>query len=294
MAGSRPAGTSQTASHVLAITTNSRSDEPALAAGKVARAVADLPPHDLLYKKIDSVLRGNTYAEIAALGERPAIACSAFPDQGRVVQAGVAHPPGIDLRSVLPPWVEIRDAATNAELDDIAADALLRTPTPLLIGSAGLARAVARLIRPIPPLEPFVPGHATVVLAIGSTSETTREQIAWLLQHLPRNFILYEIDVRQPRPGQLSLLKDDLARRRDGGLILSGGDTALLVCDLLGVSAIALEREVLPGMPLGRLVGGVADGLAVITKSGGFGAPDALACAVDVLSAHNRENVAST
>jgi len=34
--------------------------------------------------------------------------------------------------------------------------------------------------------------------------------------------------------------------------------------------------EVLPGIPWGMLRGGRFDGVLVVTKSGGFGAPDAL------------------
>ena len=59
-------------------------------------------------------------------------------------------------------------------------------------------------------------------------------------------------------------------------LVLSGGDTASLVCRALDVRAIELCREVAPGIPYGILHGGPFDGLPVATKSGGFGCPDAL------------------
>ncbi|NLZ47566.1 MAG: four-carbon acid sugar kinase family protein, partial [Clostridiales bacterium] len=38
---------------------------------------------------------------------------------------------------------------------------------------------------------------------------------------------------------------------------------------------IELEEEVLPGIPLGRLIGGKANDTPIITKAGGFGTPTA-------------------
>lgn len=67
------------------------------------------------------------------------------------------------------------------------------------------------------------------------------------------------------------------------GLVMTGGDTAKGVCRALGAHGVLVEREVLPGIPQGRLLGGVASGLAVVTKAGGFGPPDALAGAARFL-----------
>lgn len=55
------------------------------------------------------------------------------------------------------------------------------------------------------------------------------------------------------------------------GLFLSGGETADVLRHETGGEAIELQREVLPGLVLGRWVGGVADGLPVVTKAGAFG-----------------------
>ena len=68
-----------------------------------------------------------------------------------------------------------------------------------------------------------------------------------------------------------------------GALVLSGGDTARLLCGALAADAIHLGGEVLPGIPWGRLEGGLADGTTVVTKSGGFGGPDVLLRVVDSL-----------
>lgn len=68
----------------------------------------------------------------------------------------------------------------------------------------------------------------------------------------------------------------ELLANAAGPLVLSGGDTASVVCRALDARAIELRREIAPGIPCGVIVGGAFDGLPVVTKSGGFGPPDAL------------------
>jgi len=67
-----------------------------------------------------------------------------------------------------------------------------------------------------------------------------------------------------------------LDRRPLGGLILTGGDTAIAVCRELRATALRLAGEVERGVPWGGLVGGRWDGLPVVTKAGGFGDTDTL------------------
>jgi D-threonate/D-erythronate kinase len=55
------------------------------------------------------------------------------------------------------------------------------------------------------------------------------------------------------------------------GLFLCGGDTAEAFRSASGAEAIRLEREMLPGLVLGRWLGGTVDGLPVVTKAGAFG-----------------------
>ena len=60
-----------------------------------------------------------------------------------------------------------------------------------------------------------------------------------------------------------------------GALVLSGGDTAAFVCKKLGCKGIKLEDEIIPGIPVGRLIGEKSDGMYAVTKSGSFGSFDA-------------------
>jgi len=74
-----------------------------------------------------------------------------------------------------------------------------------------------------------------------------------------------------------------LASEKLAGLFLTGGDTAVSVCRALGVNAIDILAEVLPGIPLGQLDGGCCPGLRVVTKAGAFGGENAIVEAVKVL-----------
>jgi D-threonate/D-erythronate kinase len=67
-----------------------------------------------------------------------------------------------------------------------------------------------------------------------------------------------------------------LQRLRPDLLVIIGGETARYVCAACDVRAVDLLGEAAPGIPYGRLVGGAAPGLSLLTKSGGFGAADCL------------------
>lgn len=62
---------------------------------------------------------------------------------------------------------------------------------------------------------------------------------------------------------------------RVGGLYLSGGDTTIAVFRRLGAAGLVLEREVLPLMAFGHIMGGTREGMPVITKGGTAGDRDA-------------------
>ena len=88
---------------------------------------------------------------------------------------------------------------------------------------------------------------------------------------------------------QLHQLIPFIRRHQIGGFIFSGGDTARWVCEKLEIQSMALERELLTGLPWGHLLGGAADGVPVCTKAGGFGTADALVVCTDFLSQHRHD-----
>jgi uncharacterized protein YgbK (DUF1537 family) len=68
---------------------------------------------------------------------------------------------------------------------------------------------------------------------------------------------------------------------RISGVVVTGGDGARAQVDAHDASANKLRDEVVTGVTIGTLVGGPADGMAVVTKAGGFGADDTLVHAVE-------------
>jgi len=89
----------------------------------------------------------------------------------------------------------------------------------------------------------------------------------------------------------LSLLgricKKVLEEQGINGLMLVGGDTAIEVIKSLDARGIRIEGEVLPGIPLAKLVGGRFEGLPIVTKAGGFGSEDALIISMKKLRSYS-------
>jgi uncharacterized protein YgbK (DUF1537 family) len=69
----------------------------------------------------------------------------------------------------------------------------------------------------------------------------------------------------------------------DLAVIVTGGDTAMSLINLLGVEGIEIEDEILEGIVMSHLIGGEWEGLTVITKAGAFGREDALVKIMDLL-----------
>ena len=67
-----------------------------------------------------------------------------------------------------------------------------------------------------------------------------------------------------------------LETARPPALFLSGGDTASAVLAAMGVQALLLNSEIVPGLVWSELRGGILDGRTVVTKAGAFGEPGAL------------------
>lgn len=59
-----------------------------------------------------------------------------------------------------------------------------------------------------------------------------------------------------------------------GAMLLSGGDTARQIFEMLGITSIELICELLPGMPLAKVGSDKRNEILLVTKSGGFGEID--------------------
>jgi len=271
---------------VLVLSTASRRDAPHIAQRKVRNALGTLARAGagLIFKKIDSTLRGNIAAEVVACGFEETWIAPAFPAMGRQLIGGRLFLKGIDTGVALEPQPGIRvfDARTQDDLACIAREASADPKRPLLAGSAGLAIEVAkRLGRPEAPLPPVTGRSGPAVIYIGSTHPVTEAQTRYL--RACRDVHDYRLVPVKTLEGRLAGPIARYQGRSAAGLIMTGGDTAALVCRALGVEGIRLIREALPGIAYGLIMGGRLNGTPVVTKAGGFGREDTLAVLVDAL-----------
>jgi len=277
------------AAEMTVLTTASRADAPAVARAKVREACRILRERGirLVYKKIDSTLAGSVAEEIEAAleatGRSEAWISPAFPAMGRTVAHGRLIVHGVERGRVPASGrLLVRDASTPEDLERIAREALALEPQPLAAGSAGLAAALAAALARLlgKSVDPGrrSKGSGPVVCLTGSRNPVTCAQVERLRQARPEVRVV-EVSREHPDAERVRRLLPA------GALILCGGDTAEFACRVLGVSAIRLEDEVLTGIPSGRLQGGDADGLPVVTKAGGFGDETALVRIVDYLEA---------
>lgn len=72
------------------------------------------------------------------------------------------------------------------------------------------------------------------------------------------------------------ITREIVSKVKVSGLFLTGGDTAIGVIKKLGSGGSKILSELLPGIPLMSLKGGIWDGLKVVTKAGAFGKEDSI------------------
>jgi uncharacterized protein YgbK (DUF1537 family) len=352
---------------VLGINGRTRSLEPQAARAatrEILRRLGDLGPA-LLYKKIDSTLRGNVAAELQAVAEafpdRAVLVAPAFPAMGRTTLEGqvlvrgvpadrteYAADPRHPVRDAsllrlcggegrpgpeLVPLAQVRegaaalaaalarargparflcvDAETDADLEAIARATEACGIRYVLVGSAGLAGALARARRgqaaaDASPAWPAAWRRLAVIgtrnpAAVSQVECVRREGLAALIAVHPEHcqgprrgleVCLLRVRARAAlSAGQdavvhvaggfapevsasrlLAAVVDGIAPDAVRGLILSGGGTAEAVLERLGAWGIqALGGAIPPGCSLGLLRGGRYEGIRVLLKAGGFG-----------------------
>jgi uncharacterized protein YgbK (DUF1537 family) len=328
--------TQHSTARVLAVTTESRDLPPAEIRQALSALAATFPVDSaaLVFKKIDSTLRGNTGIEIVAALESfhcdAAVVCPAFPGMRRIVERGVlsvtgvpefqpihvaqrlqlqsGHPCGASrsdrIAELLRSGARVVsvDATCDEDLDRIAATLLPMGRRVLWAGSAGLASALARLVGEQSDPPPVPARSGATLFCIGSDHAVTLAQQDALLAGRASALVHLHGAARQSicaalARGEHVILRiprgqvpaETLREWIDGlplaALVLSGGDTASLVCRAAGVQRIELCDEIVSGVPRGILHGGAFDGLPVATKSGGFGDRDTLIHVADFFHA---------
>jgi uncharacterized protein YgbK (DUF1537 family) len=235
-------------------------------------------------------------AALAAAGLRP-----------RVVGRAEAMPDRSEAESV---DVLVVDCESDEDLARIAG-AFAGAGTALLVGTAGLA---AQLAPPTatssPPRRP--PARRYALVAIGSFAPQAHAQVAAALRAGAQHLVVSHAPlasgraaaallstgpvvltpdhrVRHPDPIAVAAgLADAVAEAADaaGLLVLSGGHTAQVVLDRLGVSRLEHVQQVEPGVVVSAIPGRPQ---TVVTKAGAFGDDDALLRVLDLLPSATRE-----
>jgi uncharacterized protein YgbK (DUF1537 family) len=134
----------------LVINSDSRALGASEAAEKLTRYADEIDRAKWLVKKIDSTLRGNPGAEVAALlrmsGQRQAIIAPAFPAAGRITQNGVCLVKGVPVTETefaSDPKTPVRHAHIAAVLaEQTALTSLVVTPAQLTAALQGDAQLV--------------------------------------------------------------------------------------------------------------------------------------------------------
>jgi len=198
------------------------------------------------------------------------------------------------------------DANCDEDLDRIAAAIFPIGRRILWVGSAGLAAALARRLGTVRASRPRHTRRGPVLFCLGSDHPVTMAQQAALVAER-QALLLHPAQAASDRIGKPLAVGQHVILRIPWGLVppeqvsawigsipaaalvLSGGDTASLVCRALGVQRIELCDEIVAGLPHGILRGGECNGRPVATKSGGFGDRDALMRVADFFHASTNE-----
>jgi len=326
---------------VWAISTESRDIAEDAAVLQVCDSLIQASQAEEVFKKVDSVFRGNTFAEIRAtvenLSHDLAVLSPAYPLMGRTVCDGVlhikdrGHDRTVDLyaglhKSGLKDLALLRKSAAAHEMNsamrggcklvlcDAESDEDLRHTVSearnlgkrvLWIGSGGLAFALAsELPENKTPLRSS-PAGGVLVLFVGSDHVVTKRQIAALhasaaafeasVEKFTHSSLDHRIVILNVLRGvttedQIRSSIEQLIPQGIACCLMTGGDTAMLVCRALGVHSLQLTEEFAPGLPQGIALGGTIDRVPVILKSGGFGKDDVL-CQLSHRFANRKEYV---
>lgn len=292
---------------VVSICTHTRAMSETAARDVLTTLAPRLPRTGLIFKKIDSTLRGWIGAEcrplLATFPDHPAYLAPAYPSKGRILGAdGIYRVYGMPLAQTefAPETVGLPADSTlggfiahhfgpdasrihllPAETNEGFRAAVAAQPGPALwIGSPGLAIALAGAGSVPPPAStpPIRLSPARIVVAVGSRRTLTRQQTEALESALPEATMHGGALLRAPAgaydPARANAIADDLGERT------AAAARKLGACGLIltgGDIAAATFRQL--GVETAEIIGEVEDGLPVlqagphliVTKAGGFG-----------------------
>lgn len=298
----------ETGADVVVVNTASRALSPAEAAARVTKAAAAFqsgkPP--IVFKKIDSRLKGNVREETEALakafGLSRAIIAPAVPDQRRFTRNGMVTGHGVPEPLPIAPLfagsgleVDIIDASSDADLDQ--AITTLDGATTIAVGARGLGSALARRFgrNDGAGLAPFQRTQRTL-FALGSHDPITLAQMEALLQSgllagscdapagaLAVDALPHTLPVLLRCTGVIQQDATNVAQTFAAGmtrlieqtrpdmLMMGGGDTAHAILRRLGAQLLEPKGEIEAGIPWFEVRCANGRQIRCAVKSGGFG-----------------------
>jgi uncharacterized protein YgbK (DUF1537 family) len=271
-------------------------------------------PGGLVFKKIDSVMRGHPVAEAVAAFQagrfRRALLAPAFPAMGRITKGGRQYT-GLpaEMKAVGPAFVDalrIRGVAARMIDDDrrpndgfVVADASTEADlltaverfgegrNDLYIGAAGLASALAgpAVYLAPPRIELAICGTSHPV-TLGQIKAVSNVEVV----PMERYIVTFPDDpfALVPPPAQMAdeeakkivvQTLDHLVHSRDKpkAAFVTGGWTLRNLCKLTNARHLVCLGLFEPGVAICTIVGGGWDGVTLLSKSGGFGGSQLLA-----------------
>ncbi|MGI3779916.1 MAG: four-carbon acid sugar kinase family protein [Janthinobacterium lividum] len=185
----------------------------------------------------------------------------------------VSGPPGSRL---------LVDAHGDPDLDQLARGLDAAGPAVVMVGSGGLAAALGRRWAQPDPLAVTASVDGRVLVAVSSLHPATTAQLQQLRTGPSASVV--EVLTTGAETTSPAAAAAELARRvraalaggRYDALVAVGGDGAAAILAELAADGIEIVGAVVPGCPTGYVSGGYADGLRLVTRSGGFGSAAAL------------------
>ena len=276
----------------VAISTESRDESAQTSLDRSSEAAAALRKAgvDLLFRKVDSQMRGNVAADLAGtlkVSNAGCVLAPAVPEEGRITVVGHQRWPGGDVDIVVmlqragihtssgspadaePDLVVVCDAATGEDLQKIADEIARANPRPLVAGASGLAsRLPAAFGFHKTPHHQWNPCRRPLAI-VGTPAAMAQARVA--------------IDGGKD---VVVLGPDELPGDLDShdGILVTGGETAARILRWLGAETIELRGEAQPRVPVGVIIGGSRHEMPIAIKSGSFGTENAITLALDALA----------
>jgi len=278
----------------VAVDTDSRLMSAGFAAKRVleiGRAVREVR---IVYKKIDSTLRGPVAAELAAaLGATDrgrAVVAPAFPSAGRTTKDGLQLVNGVPVHETevrYDPYAPVREGHVPSLLarsfppvgalgiEEVGDPELVRRAledAQCIVADAESDADLEALVRAVPdPSGVLWVGSAGLARALGAAYPSPHAGEASAPPAPARGILVVVGSLSGVARGQLRWLVEE----RGGAVPFTAGRS--------GAVGVRLEGEVKPGIPVGTLIGPERY-CRVVTKAGSFGEPEALIKVVETLA----------